>query len=370
MQAQEPADERRSVILSGSPVSIPESSLASEQSPASVTNNQEDHNQPSVGVCFLLTSFRPSLNDIPPAFTTHEQPTSPKTFFLHMGSEGTSYNQDDMSVINSSTPESENQVAIETNSPAAVNDVGSNVGIQIKTRSVMEADALTQNQVANDSFQNTQHFEDYLQPVDSENLQARNKNTACLGDGKVQTLRPRTQPKPRSKKKGKRETAEHQRNNSTFSLQFTELRTRNLPNEKKDDNHCAWAKATDQPNRINPQTRRFYGAHCYQNGRFAMTSYQNTAVQSPSVNGKSPYTPVSYNTNWEIPSDNLSLFKRIGGGSFGQVWKGAGCDVNGAKGWSVVAIKMLKGKVVALVSATPLTSARAVSKSNTKIRGH
>ena len=341
-------------MLSGSPVIIPESSLASEQSPASVTNNQEDFNQLSGGVCFLLTSFRPSLIDIPPAFTTHEQPTSLRTCFPHRGSEGTSYNQDDMSVINSSTPESENQVAMETNSPAAVNNVGSNVGIQIKTRSVMEADALTQNQVANDSFQNIQHFEDYLQPVDSENLQVRNKSTACLGDGKVQTLRPRPQPKPRSKKMGKRETAKHQRNNSTFSgpplnLQFTELRTGNLPNEKENDNHCACTKDSEKPNRINPQTGRFYGAHCNRNERFAVTSYQNTAVQCLSVkplgNGESPYTRVNCNTNWEIPSDNLSLFERIGGGSFGQVWKGAGRDVNGAKGWSVVAVKMLRGEV-------------------------
>jgi len=26
------------------------------------------------------------------------------------------------------------------------------------------------------------------------------------------------------------------------------------------------------------------------------------------------------------------------------VWKGTACDVIGAKGWSVVAVKMLKGK--------------------------
>jgi len=51
---------------------------------------------------------------------------------------------------------------------------------------------------------------------------------------------------------------------------------------------------------------------------------------------------VNCNTNWELPCDHLSLFERIGGGSFGEVWKGTACDVIGAKGWSVVAVKMLK----------------------------
>ncbi|KAJ7372084.1 hypothetical protein OS493_020508 [Desmophyllum pertusum] len=55
-----------------------------------------------------------------------------------------------------------------------------------------------------------------------------------------------------------------------------------------------------------------------------------------------PYARVNCNTNWEVSRDHLSLFERIGGGSFGQVWKGAAFDVAGAKGWSVVAVKMLK----------------------------
>ena len=51
------------------------------------------------------------------------------------------------------------------------------------------------------------------------------------------------------------------------------------------------------------------------------------------------------NTNWEVSCNHLTLFERIGGGSFGQVWKGAAWEVNGAKSWSVVAVKMLKGEV-------------------------
>ena len=98
--------------------------------------------------------------------------------------------------------------------------------------------------------------------------------------------------------------------------------------------------------------RPFHGARLHghdQNDRYPKTpNFQNATKQSslwqPPGNRESPYTCVNYNINWELPPDHLALVERIGGGSFGQVWKGTACDVIGAKGWSVVSVKMLKGK--------------------------
>ena len=61
--------------------------------------------------------------------------------------------------------------------------------------------------------------------------------------------------------------------------------------------------------------------------------------------GKSPCTHSYCNLNGEIPPNHLSLSKKIGGGAFGQVWKGKVYDVTGVGEQSVVAVKMLRGKL-------------------------
>ena len=55
------------------------------------------------------------------------------------------------------------------------------------------------------------------------------------------------------------------------------------------------------------------------------------------------YASVS-SKSWEVPNDRVSLLCRIGGGQFGEVWKGL-LDTGGATGRTPVAIKMLKGVV-------------------------
>ena len=104
----------------------------------------------------------------------------------------------------------------------------------------------------------------------------------------------------------------------------------------------------NQSNHLVPGARtRHTKQHGYQNEKSTATLHQDSLRPANSVG--TPYTRVLSNTNWEVPSDHLSLFEKIGGGSFGQVWKGAVLDMAGVQGWSIVAVKMLKGKQDRLV---------------------
>ncbi|KAJ7372068.1 hypothetical protein OS493_020492 [Desmophyllum pertusum] len=285
-------------------------------------NVQGDFNQPIPGECFVLTSFRPEMNAVTPG---PGLPAPLRTFVLLGGSEGSEHNQDiHMSVIKRHTPEGENRVAMETNQ----------------------------------AFQRVSSSEDYLQPVDNDNLQAAAKNTdSCrLCHRKAETLPPNCpQARPRVKILDKRETERlFQCKHSTFtgpllSLQFTDMLQENplYRRETAEAQHCASVKSADKSNRLIPQTRTRHGQHTYQNDTCTTTADQDAANPSqsplrPACNRDTPYARVNCNTNWEVSHDRLSLFERIGGGSFGQVWKGAAFDVAGAKGWSVVAVKMLK----------------------------
>ena len=329
-------------MLSGPPFTIPESSLSTDQRPAPATNMQKYYNQPSTGECFRLTSLCPGLNAITPIFTAHEQPSSLRTFGPQWAGEGSNRNLEiGMSVIQRGTSEVESHVTIKANTTGEVHEA-----------TIQELNQKTETGTEghqNGTFQQMNYLEDYLQPMDSDNLQVKYSISPRLCDRKPQTAMPRPQPKPRLKVL-RRETEQIQPKTSSFSgpilnLQVTDLPTDNPPYEIGIDQHCACVKPADQSCRVNPQMRTFHG---YQNGQSPMTSYQNTADQSsllqPPGKGESPYTRVNCNTNWELPCDHLSLFERIGGGSFGEVWKGTACDVIGAKGWSVVAVKMLKGK--------------------------
>ena len=341
-------DDRRSVMLSVSITNNAEASLAANQPPTPITNVQY-YNKPSTGRSFLLTSFRPDQNAIIPGRTANKQPSSmSRTFDPYRGGEGN--NQDD-EIGSSVTFDVENHVALETSIPGA----GHEATIQQLDQKT-ETNTLRKDEVVACTCQETQYSEDYLQPVESENLQDKKRNSPRLYNRKAQTLTPRPRPKPRMKKLGRGETEKIQRKDSEFSgptlnPQLTDLRADNPPIREMDfGQHCACINPPYQSHRINPQLRTFHGTrmHGYQNDKSPMTPYQNATKQSslwqPPGNRESPYTCVNCNINWELPPDRLSLFERIGGGSFGQVWKGTACDVIGAKGWSVVAVKMLKGK--------------------------
>ena len=78
---------------------------------------------------------------------------------------------------------------------------------------------------------------------------------------------------------------------------------------------------------------------------YEITEIPQGATRQPIAIGESPCTHSYYNLNWEIPPNHLTLSKKIGGGAFGQVWKGKVYDVTGMGEQSVVAVKMLRGKL-------------------------
>ena len=76
-----------------------------------------------------------------------------------------------------------------------------------------------------------------------------------------------------------------------------------------------------------------------------VTPTNRASLSSRSSSSKeSPYD-LATAKNWEVHADHVKLFHKIGGGSFGQVWKGNVLDADGDGRWTPVAIKMLKGTV-------------------------
>ncbi|XP_022804496.1 uncharacterized protein LOC111341760 isoform X2 [Stylophora pistillata] len=151
--------------------------------------------------------------------------------------------------------------------------------------------------------------EHYLQPVDNDDSQPSFENTECskLSKQEIQMVCPkRPRPKPRKKLSKKAP--------GTLSVES--------PQTCREETSY--------------QNASYSTAHCKR------TADQNSSQLSTEARVESPYTPVYSNKNWEVLSDHLSLIERIGGGTFGQVWKGTALDVGCTRGWSVVAVKMLK----------------------------
>ena len=182
MQAQESVDDRRSVMLSGSAINIPESSLVANQPPTPMANVQEHYNQPNNREDFLLTTLTPEQNAITPgslAGSDHAQEIG--TF-----------------VIKIPSSEVEDQVAMETNTTGAddeaiIQELDQKTGTNV----------FRKNGTMTFKFQETEYSEDHLQPVESEN---KKTNSPRLCDNKAQTLTAYPRPKPRMKKLGRRET--------------------------------------------------------------------------------------------------------------------------------------------------------------------
>ena len=87
-----------------------------------------------------------------------------------------------------------------------------------------------------------------------------------------------------------------------------------------------------------------HGASNYLKNQPPTIKYENTEIPQGATHQPIAITHTYYNLNWEIPPNHLSLSKKIGGGAFGQVWKGKVYDVTGVGEQSVVAVKMLRGK--------------------------
>ena len=172
------------------------------------------------------------------------------------------------------------------------------------------------------------HSEDYLQPVEHLQPAFQNRNNSRCFQGKIQTLpQGRPVPKPRGKL-------------STFAGMTSNSRRQGVQQR-------ADVERVNQSRFCTPHPRVLQREHSYQNDRCAATPYESPrypqSVLPSTSRRESPYTKVQNNTNWEVPSGRLRLFKRIGGGTFGQVWEGAVLDVRNTQGWSTVAVKMLKG---------------------------
>ena len=325
-------NERHSVTSSELPVGTSESNRASEQLSATVTESQvgQKSEQRSVGRVFALTSFHPEANDLTRAVTSNQESGAVKTIENRSVIKGI---RDSEALITG------NQAVMETSKRTGAVMDGSIQEINQETRAVRESETFRRNQFETGVCHQNSNSENYLQPVDSENLQVRAQTSRCTCDRKAHTFQSRPRPKPRLKIMGKSVTESFQHKDSSLTLPPLNTRCTDTRTRMAERSNCT-----------SPRTIAFHGATGYQNDQCLKSFYQNTVGKAgstlkPHSKVESPYTPVLSNTNWEVSCNHLTLFERIGGGSFGQVWKGAAWEVNGAKSWSVVAVKMLKGEV-------------------------
>ena len=304
--------------------SIPESPSILQEPTASVRNTHGDYNQSRTEECCLLTAVQSELNA---TATTPDcrSDEAPSTFAPHRSSERSQENQKiHKPVIHERTNPTKTEIFKET-------EKGSALGVVREVNQECRKILIPQT-------------DGYLQPVDPDNTQGAAINTD-MPHVKAQAQSPkRPQPKPRVKSLTRRETGNlFQCKHSKLTGTLSDTPAESSPlHDTGATQHCASVNTADQSNHVIPKVRtRHVQQHGYQNKITAETPYQTSLRPLDGV--KSPYTRVLSNTNWEVSRDRLALFERIGGGSFGQVWKGAVFDIAGDKEWSVVAVKMLKG---------------------------
>ena len=296
----ESSSEREPVTTVMTSLGLSQSSLTREQPVSAIVANTEEG-----------TRERPEMNSVAAACSSGQQVMSFTTFSSRENHEA----------LHNST-EVNAQVA------AAPNAGNENI-VQVQEETVRCPDTF-RNKPPNNTTQGVNHSEDYLQPVEHLHLQAafQNGNSSRCCRGKIQTLpQGRPVPKPRGKL-------------STFAGMTSNSRRQGFQQR-------ADVERVNQSRFCTPHPRVLQGEHSYLNDRCAATPYESPSYPQsvlPSTSRReSPYTKVQNNTNWEVPSGRLRLFKRIGGGTFGQVWEGAVLDVRNTQGWSTVAVKMLKG---------------------------
>ncbi|XP_078371013.1 uncharacterized protein LOC144654681 isoform X2 [Oculina patagonica] len=380
--AQDAGGESRSVIPSASllstpkrgPLGTPESPLVLQTPSTSVRSIQENCNRPRAGECFVLTTFRPNIDPITPASIPHELYSSLRTFVPHSDSERSENGREiPMSVIHKTTTPEENSLFTGTLLSLPFTDKLQNNPLYEKGAAQHCASVK-----ASDQSKRLKHtkftrpllslqFTDKLQDnplYDGEaaqdyariNLADQSKYTKLTRPLLSLQFTGKLQNNPLYERKAAQHCAivnatdQSKRLRHTkftkplLSLQFTDKLQNNPLYEREAARHCASVKPNDQSNHLSRQTKTPHRHHSFQNERCTTTIYQNATDQSSSLrpaSEESLYASVLSNTNWEVSRDQLSLFERIGGGSFGQVWKGAALDLAGAKGWSVVAVKML-----------------------------
>ena len=320
MQSQGTAHESGSVKLVESTSNIPKSPSILQEPPSSAISNQSRK-----GECYLLTAVRSELNATAttPDCRSHE---ALSTFAPRRSSERSQKNQKiHKPVIHERTNPAKKKISMETEKGSALGVVRE---VNQKCRKIL-----------------IPQTDGYLQPVDPDSTQGAAINTD-MRHGKAQTKTPKgPQPKPRVESLRRGEAGnlfQRKRLKLTETLSDTPAESSPL-HDTEAAQHCASVNPVDQPNQVIPDAiTRHVDQHGYQNEITAKTPCQ-TSLRPPDGIKSPPYTRVLSNINWEVPGDQLSLFERIGGGSFGQVWRGAVFDIAGDKEWSVVAVKMLKG---------------------------
>jgi len=75
-------------------------------------------------------------------------------------------------------------------------------------------------------------------------------------------------------------------------------------------------------------------------------SGENQVNQAISDQEYMPLNPATKLRNWEISREYVQISKVIGTGSFSQVAKAFARNINGIKGLTTVAVKMLKGMCI------------------------
>ena len=316
---------------------MPESSLSLEQSPKSIRNMLRNGNGPTTGECFEMSTATPGSN-------SPEVSSSLNTSFQPRGSKTSELNQEiHIPVIRTpSCEQMQNKVTMTTSETttglAAVND-GAVLAENEETRKFQALGSFRSKGTVVDTIQMVTTSEGYLQPVDNNN------EPAVPGEARLfSPNHPRA--KPRVKKLSTRDRKKDISMQHKFTGRLDQSNTNKLQNNPLYETeapiqHCPCVRPVHRSNRlISPAVGTRIGHQSYQN---CMNNNNDRSTTTPhSV--ESPYMKVLQSTNWEVSRDHLTLFERIGGGSFGQVWRGAVFDVAGDKEWSVVAVKMLKGK--------------------------
>ena len=190
-------------------------------------------------------------------------------------------------------------------------------------------------QVGTETSQQMFDSEGYLVPDDTNSVtRARKKMKPRTGQWLKKTL--------------KKENKTFQFQNSTFYISPERL---HVSDGLEMAQHCASPRNPNHLLLTDLQTRTLHKSRNYENDPLQDT--ENALIRGstdhPMVLGVSPYSHIYCNSSWEIPQDHLSLEEKIGGGEFGQVWRGKLYDVTSTGKWLVVAVKMLQGKIIATV---------------------
>jgi len=289
---------------------MPESSLTLEQSPASIRNMLRNSNEPRTRECFEMSTTTPGSDS--PGVSS-----SLNTSFPPQGSKKTERNQEiHIPVLRKPSCEQMlNKVTMTTGEATSGLGALYNEAVVTENQETRKFQALGSfrlKEIAIGPIQRVITSEGYFQPVDNNNLQA--------GPGKARLFSPNhPRAKPRVKKSSTKDREKDISKQHKFTPRLGQSNTDKLQNNplyqrEAPIQHCSCVRPVDQSNRlISPAVGTRIGHQSYQN---CLNNNKDRSTTAPYI-VESPYMQVLQNTNWEVSRDHLSLFERIGGGSFG-----------------------------------------------------